>query len=84
MDCAPLSLDFQREYRGLFSVTPEQASDCSFVNLWAWNAHREYEVALAGGLAWIRLNRPGSALWAPVGDWTAVDWKRALPGSSEG
>ncbi len=80
MDFVPLSLDFQREYRDLFSVTPEKASDYSFVNLWAWHAHRGYEVALAGGLAWIRLNRPCPVLWAPVGDWTAVDWKRVLPG----
>lgn len=79
MDFAPLSLDSQREYRALLSATPEKASDYSFVNLWAWNAYRAYEVALARGLAWLRLNRPDEVLWGPVGDWTAVDWKRALP-----
>ena len=79
MDFAPLSLDFQREYRALLSATPEKASDYSFVNLWAWNAHRGYEVALASGLAWVRLSRPEAVLWAPVGDWTAVDWERVLP-----
>jgi hypothetical protein len=79
MEFAPLSLDFQREYRALLAITPEKASDYSFVNLWAWNAHRGYEVAMSSGLAWLRLSRPEAALWAPVGDWTAVDWERALP-----
>jgi hypothetical protein len=79
MDFAPLSLGFQREYRALLPVTPEKAADYSYVNLWAWNAYRGYEVALARGLAWVRLSRPDAVLWAPVGDWAAVDWKRALP-----
>ena len=79
MDFAPLSLGFQREYRALLSATPEKASDYSFVNLWAWHAYRGYEVALACGLAWVRLSRPEAVLWAPVGDWTAVDWGRVLP-----
>lgn len=79
MEFAPLSLDFQREYRALLAITPEKASDYSFVNLWAWHAHRSYEVALARGLAWVRLSRPEPALWAPVGDWAAVEWQRVLP-----
>jgi Uncharacterized conserved protein len=79
MDFAPLSLGFQREYRALLSATTEKASDYSFVNLWAWHAYRGYEVALASGLAWVRLSRPEAVLWAPVGDWTAVDWERVLP-----
>jgi len=79
MEFTPLSLDFQREYRALLSETPEKASDYSFVNLWAWDGYRGYGVAMARGLAWLRLSRPEPLLWAPVGDWTTVDWGRALP-----
>jgi hypothetical protein len=79
MEFAPLSLAFQHEYRALLAKTPEKASDYSFVNLWAWHGHRGYELAEAHGLGWIRLSRPEAVLWAPVGDWTAVDWQRLLP-----
>lgn len=79
MEFVPLSLAFQSEYRSLLAKTPEKASDYSFVNLWAWHEYRGYELAEAHGLGWIRLSRPETALWAPVGDWTAVDWQRLLP-----
>lgn len=78
MDFTPLSLDFSRDYGAFLSATPEKAADYSFVNLWAWDAYRSYGTAVHGGVAWLRLLRPEPVYWAPVGNWAAVDWERAL------
>ncbi len=79
MDFTPLVPAFQSQYLSLLAETPEKAADYSFTNIWAWNAHRNYEISLEDGLAWLRLQGPEGLFWAPVGDWTRVDWALALP-----
>lgn len=72
----PLSLDRQADYRRLFAQCPQAASDYSFLNLWAWA--QEYGLCWAWekDLVWIRQSRPEQLLWAPVGAWQAIDWRR--------
>lgn len=54
------------------------ASDYSFINLWGWGPEYELQWAWQDDLVWLRQEKPYPALWAPVGDWQAVDWPKAL------
>jgi hypothetical protein len=74
----PLHLDDVTGYRQRLAATPQVASDYSFVNLYGWGGEYGLEVACTPELVWIRQAVPRSCLWAPVGDWTAVDWKTVL------
>jgi hypothetical protein len=79
MDFTSLSLDLQDTYRTLFSMTPEKSSDYSFVTLWGWHAFARYEIAMAYGLAWLRVSPAGTPQWcSPVGNWHTVDWEEVL------
>lgn len=69
-----LSLTRQAEYRRIFGLTPQKASDYSFLNLWAWRDIYQLEWAFDHDLVWIRQNSPRQLYWAPVGDWQAVHW----------
>ena len=75
-----LSLEKQRQYREVFSGTPEKSAHYTFASLWGWNAVCGYEWAWDGPLVWIRANLPSRVAMAPVGDWEAVDWTGALAG----
>ncbi|MEJ2101940.1 MAG: phosphatidylglycerol lysyltransferase domain-containing protein [Desulfobacterales bacterium] len=70
----PISLERQEDYLEILSHCPQIASDYSFLNLWAWSPEYELSWAWDGDLIWIRQNQPETFLWAPVGDWNAVDW----------
>ena len=70
----PLSLDHQTAYLRLLKT--RQASDYSFVNLFGWAQAYGLELAFTGELALIR-DKHG-CFWAPVGDWTQVDWRGLL------
>ncbi|MBL3593425.1 MAG: DUF2156 domain-containing protein [Synergistaceae bacterium] len=56
----------------------QKASDYTFVNLWAWQEDRRYEVAFADGLIWLRQTDPQERLWAPLGSWQRDDWEELL------
>jgi hypothetical protein len=56
----------------------QKASDYTFVNLWAWQEDRRYEVAFADGLVWLRQTHPQERLWSPLGSWQRDDWKELL------
>jgi hypothetical protein len=70
----PLSLDHQGAYLRL--LKQRSASDYSFVNLFGWTQAYGLELAFNGELALIR-DKSG-CYWAPVGDWTAIDWRGLL------
>ncbi len=70
----PISLEQQAQYQQKLARCPSIASDYSFINIWGWSRHYGLEWAFSDHLVWIRQNDPHPALWAPVGDWQAVDW----------
>ena len=70
----PISLERQEDYLEILSRCPQIASDYSFLNLWSWSPEYELSWAWDGDLIWIRQNKPDNYLWAPIGDWDAIDW----------
>lgn len=73
-----ICLKHQEAYRTMLSVCPEVTSDYAFANLYGWAEHYGLSWRIAHGLVWIRQSIPQDIFWAPVGDWTKVDWT-ALP-----
>ena len=80
LEFGPIRLDQQGDYQAMLARCEQFASDYSFVNLWGWAREYGLQWAWQDRLVWIRQTTPYPALWAPVGDWPAVDWNQALPG----
>lgn len=70
----PISLDDRLRYEAFFNRCPQKASDYSFVNLWGWRTIYGLSLAWDESLVWIRQETPQPMLWAPIGDWNAIDW----------
>ena len=70
----PIHMEQQDDYRRQLALCGQIASDYSFTNLFGWGPEYGLEWAWHDGLVWIRQTHPFTALWAPVGDWKAVDW----------
>lgn len=70
----PIRMEKQADYLKFLDACPEKASDYSFVNLWSWEKVYGLEWAWTPELVWIRQSRPDEKYWAPVGDWTTVNW----------
>ena len=79
LDFKPLTLSIRDEYLSCFYAAEERASDYSFINLWAWNDERRYEIAFHEDLCWTRLvaSEPFE-MWAPIGNWSGKNWKIIL------
>jgi hypothetical protein len=75
-DFKPLTLPDQKIYHHYLSQCPQKTSDYSFVNVWSWAGSYDLEWAQADELIWLRQKNRPAALWAPVGEWQAVDWPR--------
>ncbi len=73
-----IGMERQHAYRDRLARCGQIASDYSFINIWGWGEEYGLQWAWDDGLVWIRQSRPVRALWAPVGDWNAVDWASAL------
>ena len=74
---SPIELGDVAAYAPYFEALPRRAADYTFTNLWGWGTHYNLDWKTAHGLCWIRqrqIGGPGECLWAPVGDWNAVDW----------
>jgi len=72
-----ISLERADEYRRLYSKSPRKSAWYSFGSLWAWRNIYGFEWAFEEEVCWIRTRN--GALWAPVGPWNDIDWKKALP-----
>jgi hypothetical protein len=80
----PIDLLRQDGYRRRLAACPQVSSDYSFINLWGWADAYGLEWSWEESLVWIRQTRPEPLMWAPVGDWHAVDWPRRLADSESG
>lgn len=74
----PLVFEDQTLYRSYSQATPQLAAEYTFINLWAWNAYSDFEIAVDGPLLWLKQHCPRPTLLAPVGDWRTVDWRKIL------
>ncbi len=74
----PITLERRDDYLHLYNLTPQKASDYSFINLWAWHNDRKYEWAFEADLCWLRTTSSESIQWAPVGSWHSIDWRNVL------
>lgn len=79
MSFEPITADYQNAYNHKLSRCTQIASDYSFVNVWGWGPEYGLQWAWHDDLVWLRQSIPHEALWAPVGDWSAVDWQKLLP-----
>ena len=75
----PVSLDGSRDFYSLWQRTPRRSLDYTLPNLWGWQEYYGLEWCFDDALCWIRQTRPRLVCWAPVGDWSTVDWNRVLP-----
>lgn len=75
----PVSLDGSRDFYSLWQRTPRRSLDYTLPNLWGWQEYYGLEWCFDDALCWIRQTRPRLVCWAPMGDWSAVDWSRVLP-----
>lgn len=79
----PIGMERQDDYHRHLARCRQIASDYSFTNVLGWGPEYGLEWAWHDGLIWIRQSRPFTALWAPVGDWEAVDWPSMFPALSQ-
>lgn len=75
----PVSLEAAGAYYALWARTPRRSLDYTLANLWGWQEFYGLEWYFDDPLCWVRQTRPDERWWAPLGDWNAVDWTRALP-----
>lgn len=73
----PIRIDQEHDYHRRLAACPQVSSDYSFVNLWSWADVHGLKWAWEDDLVWIRQRDGGRDLhWAPIGDWTTVDWQK--------
>lgn len=70
----PIGLDCQADYKAALAACPQVTSDYAFANLYGWAEHYAMSWHFAHGLVWLKQSEPAQICWAPVGDWSAVDW----------
>jgi hypothetical protein len=71
----PISLTEQSTYLALLNQCPQITSDYSFINLWGWQEEYGLSWAFTRDAVFIRQQHPVPCLWAPVGNWQAIDWE---------
>lgn len=74
----PIDLKRQAAYRKMLARCEQIASDYSYINLWGWGPEYGLTWAWQEDLVWLHQQHPAPVLWAPVGDWQAVDWQVAM------
>ena len=69
-----ICLKHQDAFKEALCACPEVTSDYAFANLYGWAEHYGLKWRFEDGLVWIKQTLPQEIFWAPVGDWTKVDW----------
>jgi len=71
-----ICLKHQEEYKAALCDCPEVTSDYAFANLYGWAPHYGLKWRFNHGLVWLKQSKGQEIFWAPVGDWTKVDWAK--------
>lgn len=74
----PITLERQVDYMSVLGTCPQVTSDYAYANLYGWSEHYGLSWRFAHNMVWVKQSLPQEIHWAPVGDWTKVDWA-ALP-----
>ncbi|MEG2173317.1 MAG: phosphatidylglycerol lysyltransferase domain-containing protein [Desulfovibrionaceae bacterium] len=61
-------------YLHLLASTPCRSIDYALANIWGWARYFALEWHFEDQLCWLRQQHPSPQLWAPVGDWSLVDF----------
>lgn len=61
-------------YLHLLALNSNRSIDYALANIWGWARYFELEWHFEEHLCWLRQQHPTPRLWAPVGDWTQVDF----------
>lgn len=69
-----LSLDDQKLYKEYLRLCPQKTSDYTFLNVWGWQKVYNLGFFWDENFIWIKDIGKG-AYWAPVGDWSKVNWQ---------
>jgi len=70
----PISLERQVDYLSVLGNCPQVTSDYAYANLYGWCEHYGLTWRFAHNLVWIKQSQQQEVHWAPMGDWTLVDW----------
>ena len=84
LEFTPIDITRKNDYIQRLALCEQVASDYSFLNLWGWAGEYDLTWAWDENLVWIKQSRPYEAYWAPVGNWSAVDWSARLETFSAG
>ncbi|UCH22380.1 MAG: DUF2156 domain-containing protein [Deltaproteobacteria bacterium] len=76
LEFEPIDLKKQKDYLKRLSECSQLASDYSFANLWGWEEEYGLQWAWHDNLVWLKQTKPSNVYWAPVGQWTQVDWNK--------
>jgi hypothetical protein len=76
LEFEPIDLKKQKDYLKRLSECSQLASDYSFANLWGWGEEYGLQWAWHDNLVWLKQTKPSNVYWAPVGQWTQVDWNK--------
>ncbi|HQG30383.1 MAG TPA: phosphatidylglycerol lysyltransferase domain-containing protein [Deltaproteobacteria bacterium] len=79
----PISLDRQDQYLELLGSGRIDASDYSFINLWAWLEVYGLQWAWTEDIVWIRQTKPEEIFWAPVCIPEKITWREAFKSLGE-
>ena len=84
LEFTPIDINRKKDYHQRLALCEQVASDYSFLNLWGWAGEYGLTWAWDENLVWIKQSRPYEAYWAPVGNWSVVDWSTRLEPFSDG
>lgn len=79
----PIDLERQSVYREKLAQCSQVGSDYSFINIWGWQEVYGLQWAWHDRMVCIKQTLPEEMLWAPVGDWHAVDWQSTIQAAEE-
>lgn len=77
-----VNLEEREKYYNCWHATPQRSIDYTLANLWGWQEFYGLEWQIEADMIWVRQTSPQKVLWAPIGDWLAYDWQKALPALS--
>ena len=70
----PITLDRQVDYLSVLGTCPQVTSDYAFANLYGWSEHYGLTWRFAHNMVWVKQTLPQELYWAPIGDWSQLDW----------
>ena len=74
----PLSPGDRERYESYYQACQVKSSAYSFFALLGWGLATPIDLAWSDNLCWLRYSGQETSCFAPIGDWSTVDWPRVL------